>query len=141
MVRNTIAHYDFKSYFRAHAFESCLQESDILGVGEIPREIVKFIFGTCQQFENYLSTLTEIKLYRYFMDHSDEAAMALANALKVNLTVTHIDLKWNQISDEGAMALADAPKVNSTVTYINLGDNQISDEATDLLKATYAIFL
>ena len=73
---------------------------------------------------------------------------ALADALKCNRSVTHIDLGSNGIRDEGAKAgavqvflqlatstplfpseaLADALKCNRTVTHIDLGYNFIRDE-------------
>jgi len=53
---------------------------------------------------------------------------ALARALKVNKTLTEIDLRGNDIKKEGAKALAEALKVNSTVTNINLEKNQIGTE-------------
>jgi Ran GTPase-activating protein (RanGAP) involved in mRNA processing and transport len=65
----------------------------------------------------------------------DEGAKALAEALKTNETVTHMDLfgviandcVWltllaladNQIRDEGAKALAEALKTNKSVTSID----------------------
>jgi hypothetical protein len=42
----------------------------------------------------------------------DEDAAALADALKVNSSVTFINLEDNQIGNEGALALADALQVN-----------------------------
>ena len=68
---------------------------------------------------------------------------ALAEALKVNRSITHIDLRENQIEDAGAQAmnqslldpflsmsfrcqaLAEALKVNRSITHIDLCDNQI----------------
>jgi hypothetical protein len=54
-----------------------------------------------------------------------EGGAALADALKVNSTLTTINLDRNSIGDEGYAALADALKVNSTLTTINLFDNSI----------------
>src|SRR6202042_1944373 len=58
----------------------------------------------------------------------DESAKAIADALKVNNTITDIDLFGNQIGDEGAKAIADALKVNDTITVIGLFSNQIGDD-------------
>ena len=53
--------------------------------------------------------------------YSDSGAQALAVALKVNKTVTMIDLgSNNQIGPFGARALAEALKVDKTVTMIDL---------------------
>jgi hypothetical protein len=51
---------------------------------------------------------------------SDKGASALADALKVNNSMTSIGLA-NEIGDEGASALADALKVNTSVISIDLG--------------------
>jgi hypothetical protein len=56
-----------------------------------------------------------------------EDAAALAEALKVNVSVTTIDLSSNYISDEGAAALADALKMNTSVTFIYLSSNNIDE--------------
>ncbi|KAL0237827.1 hypothetical protein GEMRC1_012301 [Eukaryota sp. GEM-RC1] len=72
------------------------------------------------------STVTQIKLQRNSI--GTEGAIALADALKVNSTVVRICLKRNSICIEGAIALADALKVNSTVTWIHLQHNAIGIE-------------
>ncbi|KJE97840.1 interleukin-1 receptor-associated kinase 4 [Capsaspora owczarzaki ATCC 30864] len=57
----------------------------------------------------------------------DEEAKAIAEALKVNTTLTHLFLGGNQIGDAGARAIAEALKVNKTVTLLSLSENQIGD--------------
>ncbi|KAL0238378.1 hypothetical protein GEMRC1_012851 [Eukaryota sp. GEM-RC1] len=64
----------------------------------------------------------------------NDGAIALADALKVNSTVTKINLECNSIGTEGAIALADALKVNSTVTKISLSSNSIDSETKELIK-------
>jgi hypothetical protein len=54
--------------------------------------------------------------------------LALAEALKVNATITGINLRENEIGLEGALALAEALKVNATITDINLRENEIGPE-------------
>ncbi|KAL0238607.1 hypothetical protein GEMRC1_013080 [Eukaryota sp. GEM-RC1] len=72
------------------------------------------------------STVTRINLE--FNSIGNEGAIALAEALKVNSTVTRINLEYNSIGKEGAIALAEALKVNSTVTKFDLWRNSIGDE-------------
>ena len=52
-------------------------------------------------------------------------AVVLAEALKVNSTITHVDLERFFIGDEGAIALAEALAVNKTITFLNLSKNNI----------------
>jgi Ran GTPase-activating protein (RanGAP) involved in mRNA processing and transport len=63
----------------------------------------------------------------------DEAASLLAGALKVNTTVTSIFLNNNSIGAEGASALADALRVNVSVTRIDLDYNVIGAEGASAL--------
>ncbi|KAL0242772.1 hypothetical protein GEMRC1_005335 [Eukaryota sp. GEM-RC1] len=65
-----------------------------------------------------------------------EGARALAEALKVNASVTSIDLEFNSIGAEGARALAEALKVNASLTIIDLSNNSIGAKgARDLAEA------
>ena len=50
---------------------------------------------------------------------------SLAEAIKVNPTVTHLNLTDNNIGDAGAASLAEAMKVNTTLTQLSLWDNNI----------------
>ncbi|KAG0341474.1 hypothetical protein BG000_008974, partial [Podila horticola] len=54
-------------------------------------------------------------------------AQALAEALKINLTLTTLNFWNNSIGDNGARALAKALKTNSTLTTLNLAGNSIGD--------------
>ena len=80
------------------------------------------------------STLTVSRL-----DHNgigDQGATALAEALKENSTLTVLHLDGNDIGVQGATGLAEALKVNSTLTVLHLGDNRIGDRgATGLAEA------
>ncbi|KAL0248995.1 hypothetical protein GEMRC1_004229 [Eukaryota sp. GEM-RC1] len=72
------------------------------------------------------STITSINLR---INHiRDFGARALAEALKVNVTIRSVDLRFNSIGAEGARALSEALKVNTTITSFNLGNNLIGDE-------------
>ncbi|KJE97699.1 hypothetical protein CAOG_07803 [Capsaspora owczarzaki ATCC 30864] len=57
----------------------------------------------------------------------DEEAKAIAEALKVNKTLTYLDLHNNQIGDVGALAFAEALKVNKALAEIRLWANQIGE--------------
>ncbi|KJE93876.1 TKL/IRAK protein kinase [Capsaspora owczarzaki ATCC 30864] len=57
----------------------------------------------------------------------DAKALAIAEGLKVNKTLTTLNLSVNQIGDAGTIAIADALKVNTTLTTVYLGENQIGD--------------
>ncbi len=56
----------------------------------------------------------------------DVGAAIIAETLKVNSSVKHIDIAGNDIGDVGAAALAEALKVNNGVTTIDLDYNNIS---------------
>ena len=69
-----------------------------------------------------------------------EGMIAIAEALKVNSTVTRIDVSDNEIgryggksTPEGPAALAEALKVNTTVQWVIVKDNRIGDEGKQAL--------
>jgi len=80
------------------------------------------------------NTLTHLNMSR--INIGNEGARELADALKVNNTLTHLNLSGTNIGDEGASALADALKVNNTLTSLGLDGNDIgNDGASELADA------
>ncbi|KAL0239612.1 hypothetical protein GEMRC1_009720 [Eukaryota sp. GEM-RC1] len=77
------------------------------------------------------TTVTIVNLSRNSIE--DEDAKSLAEALKVNTTVLSIDLSWNNIEVEGAKAVAEALKINTTVSSFNLSGNSIGAEGAGAL--------
>ncbi|KAL0240089.1 hypothetical protein GEMRC1_010196 [Eukaryota sp. GEM-RC1] len=57
-----------------------------------------------------------------------QGVRALADALKVNSSVSWIDLGNNSIGNEGVFAIAEALEVNSSVSTIYLSNNSIGNE-------------
>ena len=67
---------------------------------------------------------------------SDAGVTSIAEAIKVNQTLTDLDLKDNVISDTGASSIAKAIKVNQTLTALRLRNNSVSDTgATSIAEA------
>ena len=63
-----------------------------------------------------------------------EGAKALANALRINTSVTTLELGYHsKIGHEGAKALANSLRINTSVTTLHLRDNQIGDEGAKTL--------
>ncbi|OHE72562.1 MAG: hypothetical protein A2007_06040 [Verrucomicrobia bacterium GWC2_42_7] len=60
-------------------------------------------------------------------------ARALADALKTNTSLTKLNLTGNKIGDVGAGALADVLRTNSTLIELNLSDNKISFYGASLI--------
>jgi len=58
----------------------------------------------------------------------DSGATALAEAFKLNSTITEVDLRSNNIGATGATALAEAFKINSTITTVDLWENNIGPD-------------
>ncbi|KAL0240053.1 hypothetical protein GEMRC1_010160 [Eukaryota sp. GEM-RC1] len=79
----------------------------------------------------YFPRLTQLHVYV-----SRTIAMELFELLKVNTTVTRVDIGESDYKAEGAIALAEALKVNTTVTSVVFHDNFIESEgATALAEA------
>jgi len=64
----------------------------------------------------------------------DSGAKQLAEVLKQNSSLQHIDLCGNHIGDEGAKAFAEALKVNSTLRKLDLINNKIGEEGAYALR-------
>merc|ERR1712217_388073 len=64
----------------------------------------------------------------------DKGAIAIADALKVNASLTELDLADNLIGSEGAIAIADALKVNTSLMDLNLIYNKIGREGNAALQ-------
>ncbi|KJE95232.1 hypothetical protein CAOG_009893 [Capsaspora owczarzaki ATCC 30864] len=69
----------------------------------------------------------------------DAEALAIAEALKVNTTVTRVELWQNQIGVAGASAIAETLKVNKAVTSIAVWDNQIGDAGASAIAETLKV--
>ena len=69
--------------------------------------------------------------------------MTIADALKVNSSLTTLYLGCNEIQQEGAMAIAAALKVNSSLASLEICCNSIDQEGalaiTDALKVTLSL--
>ena len=92
-------------------------------------------FGTCLN-------LTDLNLY--YSGMSEAGATSIAEAIKVNKTLTNLnlcssginktltnlDLSDNGMSEAGATSIAEAIKVNKTPTNLNFCSNDISDAGT-----------
>merc|ERR1712190_69489 len=62
------------------------------------------------------TTVTHLDLGNNYI--SNDGVKAMAEALKANATITHLDLSWNDIDADGGKALAEAFKLNATVTNL-----------------------
>ena len=60
-------------------------------------------------------------------------ASALARGLRVNCSLTFLDLQGNAIGDAGAVAIAEALQLNCTLTQLNIAVNGIGDSGAEAL--------
>ena len=88
-------------------------------------------------FANEILKLAELlsKLTTYTVDEKigDTEVIKIAKALKINNTLTTLNLQQNDIGDEGVFALAEALKTNNTLTTLNLQQNDIGNEGVNRL--------
>ena len=57
----------------------------------------------------------------------DAGALAIADALRVNGSLTSLDLGGNMIRKEGGVAIAETFKVNGSLMTLSLASNQLED--------------
>jgi hypothetical protein len=60
----------------------------------------------------------------------------LAHILKVNTTITRLNLAWNEIGSKGVSYLADSLLRNSTLAHLDLSHNEIEDSGAQRLAAS-----
>ena len=70
----------------------------------------------------------------FFPLASKQSLSTLCLALRVNTSLTSLDLSNNSIGDEGASSLSDALRVNTSLTSLNLPGNSIGDEGASSLS-------
>eukprot|EP00434_Breviolum_minutum_P017496 symbB.v1.2.015442.t1/scaffold1121.1/size137196/10 len=85
----------------------------------------------CRLFRN--QKIKMMNLSDRVKELGDEHMKALADAIRVNKTVTAIDLSNTNVGDDGLKALADALRVNHTLTCIVLCGNNFGDEGVKAL--------
>jgi Ran GTPase-activating protein (RanGAP) involved in mRNA processing and transport len=62
-----------------------------------------------------------------------EGALAIAEALKLNSSLTTLDLGYNEIGIEGAFAIAEGLKVNSSLSTLHLHGNDVGKEGASAI--------
>merc|ERR1711871_537206 len=64
---------------------------------------------------------------------TDESAIAMSEAMRMNSQLLELNMADNYITDVGAMALADVLRYNTNFHNINLNGNQITEEGAQEL--------
>lgn len=80
-----------------------------------------------ERFCNFLETVSKLDLK--WKRINDSQAVAMANALKINVSLQSLDFSRNEIRQRGAIALAEALKENRSLLTLKLNDNSINDVA------------
>ena len=70
---------------------------------------------------------------------SDEGANSLAQALRVTTSLSSLNVRSNFIGDEEANLLAQTLRVNNSLSYLDLSDNSISVEGANLLAQALGV--
>ena len=68
------------------------------------------------------------KLWISFNNISDDGAAAISDALKSNNLLQILKMSYNKITSEGAKVIAEAIKVNKTLQELDISGNNISDD-------------
>ena len=69
-----------------------------------------------------------------------EGASSLSEALRVNTSLSSVDLSDNFIGDKGASSLSEALRVNTSITSLDLSDNFIGDEGASSLSKSKHLY-
>ncbi|XP_074621745.1 uncharacterized protein LOC141880193 [Acropora palmata] len=93
----------------------------------------------CEFMETFLqaltfnSTVSSLKVFHNYTSDRDKKYFFLAQALRVNSSLSSLDLSDNSISDEGVNSLAQALRVNTSLSSLDLSSNSIGDEGANSL--------
>ena len=79
----------------------------------------------------YNASLTELHLR--CNEIGADGAAALGECLKYNTSLTELDLSCNEIGDDGAAALAECLKYNTSLTELDLSSSEIGDDGAAAL--------
>ena len=63
-----------------------------------------------------------------------EGAAAISEALKVNGSLTSLDVSENTIKNEGAVAIGEALKINGSLTSLDVRFNSLDEAMKQLLR-------
>ena len=69
-----------------------------------------------------------------FNSIANEGAHSLSEALRLNTCLTLLNLSYNLIGDEGALSLSEALRENTSLTSLILSDNSIDDDGANSLS-------
>ena len=64
---------------------------------------------------------------------TNEGAIKIAEAIKVNKTVQKLWISFNNISDDGAAAISDALKSNNSLQILNISYNKVTSEGAKVI--------
>ena len=64
----------------------------------------------------------------------DEGATAIGEALKLNGSLTSLDVGANDIEDEGAKAICEALKLNGSLTSLDVRENMLAAASKEQLR-------
>ncbi|KAL0239469.1 hypothetical protein GEMRC1_009577 [Eukaryota sp. GEM-RC1] len=89
--------------------------------------VLYLVFMSLMESLKVNDTVTSINLSGNY--YHDELIIALADMLKVNARLAIVNLSGNNVGCEGIRALAEALKINTSVTSVDLSANSIEDES------------
>ena len=108
-----------------------------------PLSLALLFIDECKLFSETMFTklahlfgksLDRVKLRFFHLYSEPELLSPLYLALRVNTSVTSLDLRDNSIGEEGASSLSEALRVNTSLTSLNLSDNSIGVEGASSLS-------
>ena len=88
----------------------------------------------CTMLAKHLSTNTHVKgFHAYDCGLGDRTAIALADMLLTNTTITSLIFQANKFTDVGVKAIAESLKVNTTLECLSISANEFSDQGAQAI--------
>ena len=112
-------------------------EEDVWSHEEYDADHLVMCLSECLKEDNMVQKI-DLKGYGNNMITS-EGATKIAEAIKVNKTLQHLNLFNNHISDDGAAAISDALKTNNSLQILDMSDNNITSEGAKLIAEAITV--
>ena len=133
------------------SFASVVNLSDSRSGCSTPLRLAFLFIDECKLFSETLfkklahsfgKSLDRVKLGfspYFFAPASKRSLSMLCLALRVNTSLTTLDLSENSIGDKGASSLSEALRVNTSLTSLHLSENSIGDEGASSLSEALTV--
>ena len=120
----------------ARALTTMLQDNKTLTHLDLSRNTKFSDLGACCVFEGlqHNNKIVHLNLSSIGLVTTDDISQALTTMLRINKTLTHLDLSMNRtLLYSGTLCICEGLQHNTTLVYLNLSDTGITDKGAEYI--------